>query len=46
MMRNAIKSAVAGAFLIGLATAAYAVTGEFNDMCAQGLASRSKPIAP
>jgi len=37
-MRNAIKSAVVGAFLIGLATAAYAVTGEFDDMCAQGLA--------
>jgi YHS domain-containing protein len=37
MMRNAIKSAFAGAFLIGLATAAFAATGEFDNMCAQGL---------
>jgi YHS domain-containing protein len=37
-MRNAIKSAVAGAFLFGFATAAYAATGEFDNMCAQGLA--------
>jgi YHS domain-containing protein len=38
MMRTAITSAVAGAFLLGLATAAYAATGEFNNMCAEGLA--------
>jgi YHS domain-containing protein len=38
MMRTAIKSAVAGAFLLGLATAAYAATGEFNNMCTEGLA--------
>ena len=36
-MRNAIKSVVAGALLFGLATAAYAATGEFDNMCAQGL---------
>ena len=38
MMRTAVTSAVAGALLLGLATAAYAVTGEFNNMCAEGLA--------
>jgi YHS domain-containing protein len=38
MMRTAMTSAVAGALLLGLATAAYAVTGEFNNMCAEGLA--------
>lgn len=38
MRRIFIASAAAGAFLFGLATAAYAVTGQFNDMCAEGLA--------
>ena len=38
MMRTTIISAVAGAFLLGLGGAAYAVTGEFNNMCAEGLA--------
>ena len=31
-------SALAGAFALGLATAAIAATGEFNNMCAEGLA--------
>ena len=34
-----LKSAVAGAFLLGFATAALAVTGEFGNMCTQGLAT-------
>jgi YHS domain-containing protein len=36
-MRTVCTSAVAGALLLGLATAAYAVSGEFNNMCAEGL---------
>jgi len=39
MLRAYITSAVAGAFLLGLATAALAVTGEFGNMCSMGLAS-------
>jgi YHS domain-containing protein len=39
MLRAYITSAVAGAFLLGLATAALAVTGEFSNMCTMGLAS-------
>ena len=31
--------AVAGAFLLGLATAAWAVNGEFGNMCAMSLAA-------
>ena len=38
MMRTSITSAVAGALAIGLATAAFAATGEFNNLCAEGLA--------
>ena len=38
MVRAYIKSAVAGAFLVGFATAALAVTGEFGNMCSMGLA--------
>jgi YHS domain-containing protein len=38
MMRTTITSAIAGAVLLGLGGAAYAVTGEFNNMCAEGLA--------
>jgi YHS domain-containing protein len=34
-----LKSAIANAFLVGLATAALAVTGEFGNMCTQGLAT-------
>ena len=37
MVRAYITSAVAGAFLLGLATAALAVTAEFNNMCTEGL---------
>ena len=37
-MVGALKSAVAGAFLLGMATAAMAVTGEFGNRCAMGLA--------
>ena len=37
-MRNYIMSAVAGAALLGMATAAFAVSGEYDNMCAMGLA--------
>jgi hypothetical protein len=36
-MRTYIISALAGAFTLGLATAAIAATGEFNNMCAEVL---------
>ena len=39
MVRAYFKSAVAGAFLLGMATAAVAVTGEFGNMCTMGLAT-------
>ena len=39
MVRAYFTAAVAGAFLIGMATAAVAVTGEFGNMCTQGLAT-------
>ena len=39
MIRTYMTSALAGAFALGLATAAFAVTGEFDNMCAQGLAT-------
>ena len=38
-MKTYISSALAGAFLIGMATAALAVTGEYDNMCTMGLAS-------
>jgi YHS domain-containing protein len=38
MTRTPILSAIAGALLLGFATAALAATGEFDDMCAEGLA--------
>ena len=38
MVRTYVISALAGAFALGLATAAIAATGEFNNMCAEGLA--------
>ena len=38
MSRGYITSALAGALLLGLTTAALAVTGEFDNMCTQGLA--------
>jgi YHS domain-containing protein len=33
-----ITSALAGAFLLGMATAALAVSGEYSNMCTMGLA--------
>ena len=39
MLRTCMKSTIAGVFLLGLATAALAVTGEFGNMCSMGLAS-------
>jgi YHS domain-containing protein len=39
MSKNYITSAFAGVLLLGLTTAALAVTGEFDNMCTQGLAS-------
>ena len=38
IVRAYIQSAVAGAFLLGFATAALAGKGEFNDMCSMALA--------
>ena len=38
-MRMCISSALAGTFFIGMATAALAVTGEYDNMCTMGLAS-------
>jgi YHS domain-containing protein len=38
MVRSYVASAVAGAFLLGLATAALAVTGEYGNLCTMGLA--------
>ena len=38
-MRKAyVTSAVAGAFLLGMGTAALALTGEYDNMCTMGLA--------
>ena len=37
MSRSYITSAFAGALLLGSVTAALAVTGEFNNMCTEGL---------
>jgi len=39
MVRAYLTSAVAGAFLLGMATAAMAVTGEYGNMCTMGLAT-------
>ena len=38
MLRAYVTSAVAGAFLLGMATAALALTGEYDNMCTMGLA--------
>ena len=38
MVRAYLTSAVAGALLLGMATAALAVTGEYGNMCTMGLA--------
>jgi YHS domain-containing protein len=37
-MKTTIVSALAGAILLGMSTAALAVTGEYNNMCTMGLA--------
>ncbi len=39
MFKAYVMPAVAGAFLLGLATAAWAVSGEFGNMCAMSLAA-------
>jgi YHS domain-containing protein len=39
MLRAYVMPAIAGAFLLGLATTALAVTGEYGNMCTMGLAS-------
>ena len=39
MVRSYVTSAFAGALMLGLTTAALAVTGEFSNMCSMGLAS-------
>jgi YHS domain-containing protein len=39
MKRTFVTSALSGVFALGLATAAFAVTGEFNNMCTEGLAN-------
>jgi YHS domain-containing protein len=39
MVRTYIKSAVAGVFLLGSATAALALHGEFGDQCSMALAN-------
>ena len=38
VIRTYITSAVAGTMLLGLSTAAFAVTGQFDNMCTEGLA--------
>ena len=38
MVKAYITSAFAGALLLGMATAALAVTGEYGNMCSMGLA--------
>ncbi len=38
MIRNYVTSALTGAFVLGVATVALAATGQFDNMCAEGLA--------
>jgi YHS domain-containing protein len=38
MVRSDVTSAFAGALMLGLTTAAMAATGEFGNMCTEGLA--------
>jgi len=38
MNTSFVTTAFAGVFALGLTTAAFAATGEFNNMCAEGLA--------
>ena len=40
MIRTYVRSALAGAFALGLATAAFAATGQFDNMCSWGLANQ------
>jgi YHS domain-containing protein len=39
MKRRYVTSALAGAFVLGLATAGLAAAGQFDNMCAMGLAT-------
>jgi YHS domain-containing protein len=39
MVRAYLTSTVAGAFLLAMATPVFAAKGEFNNMCAMGLAT-------
>lgn len=39
MRRPYVTSALAGAFALGLVTAGLAATGEFDNLCSQGLAT-------
>ena len=41
-MKKYLMPALAGAFALSLATAALAATGEFDNLCAQGLATGQK----
>ena len=38
MTRSILKSVLASAMLLGVATAAFAATGEYDNMCTMGLA--------
>ena len=38
MQKSILKSALAGAMLLGVATAAFGATGEYDNMCTMGLA--------
>ena len=42
MTKTWLKPVLAGALTLGLATAAFAATGEFDNLCAQGLATGQK----
>jgi YHS domain-containing protein len=42
MIRTYLMSALAGAVALGLTTAAFAVAGQFNDMCSWGLANNKE----
>ena len=42
MTETWLRPAIAGALALGLATTAFAATGEFDNLCAQGLATGQK----
>ena len=42
MNKSFVTTVLAGVFTLGLATAAFAATGEFDNMCAEGLAMHKK----